>query len=588
MPISLAPIVKLDGQALPETWVEALIDLRVERELQVPGRCTLRFADPGYVHLTSNKVKLGTAISILAADGGNLIEVEVTSIGADQQEGQHPHLVVVGHDKSHRMGRPTVVTTYLEMTYSDVVRKVVAPYGLSASTDNTSLKLDYLLQVDSDLGLITELARRAGFDWWVEGSTFYFKRPAAGTVVGLTLHQDLRSFSVRASGQYPDSFTVDGWDRKSQAQITSTATTSSAPVKATSVIANVVASPSNAFGKAVLLTAGVAASSQDEADQLSKALAQRAASCAVTARGTAEGTSHIKPGGSVKVIDAGPLSGQYPVTKVEHIYSTGTAFVTRFVAGDRRPTSLVDVLGSGGGSRATAHAATSHAGLVVGQVTNINDPNKTGRVKVRYPGLSNKDESVWARLLSVGGGKSRGNVWIPEVGDEVLVAFEAGDPRQPVVLGGLFGDKSSIPAWTVKDGKVSERGMTSRLGHVVTLSDGTDPATQFVMLQLDGKKHTFKLAKDKVDLEVPSGTPVNVKAGDTKIAFAADGSIAIEGLNITIKAKNQLSLEGVQGSFKASAQLALEGSAQASLKGAAVQVEGSGMVAVKGGVVQIN
>jgi uncharacterized protein involved in type VI secretion and phage assembly len=587
MPISLAPIVKFDGQQLPQLWIDALIDVRVERELQVPGRCTLRFSDPSYALLASGKATLGMKISILAPDGGELIDAEVTSIAAEQQEGQQPQTAIVGHDKSHRMGRPTTVTTYLAMTYTDVVHKVVAPYGLQVAADSTNMVMDYLLQVDSDLGLITEMARRTGFDWWVEGTKLNFKKPAAGTVVGLTLHEGLRSFSVRASGQYPDSFTVDGWDRKKQAQVTSTATTSSAAVKASSDLATAVASPAGKFGKAVVLTAGMAAGSQDEADQLSKALAQQAASCAVTARGTAEGNSHIKPGGSVKVLDAGPLSGQYPVTKVEHIYSTGTAFITRFVAGDRRPTSLVDVLGSGG-SRATPTAATSHAGLVVGEVTNINDPNQTGRVKVRYPGLSAKDESAWARLLSVGGGKTRGNVWIPEVGDEVLVGFEGGDPRQPVVLGGLFGDKSTIPAWTVKNGQVSERGMTSRLGHVVTLSDGVDPATQFVMIQLEGKKHTFKISKQQVDLEVPAGLPVNMKAGTTKIAFSADGSIAIEGLNITIKAKNQLSLEGIQGSFKASAQLALEGSAQASMKGAVVQIEGSGMTAVKGAIVQIN
>jgi hypothetical protein len=130
--------------------------------------------------------------------------------------------------------------------------------------------------------------------------------------------------------------------------------------------------------------------------------------------------------------------------------------------------------------------------------------------------------------------------------------------------------------------------MTSRLGHVVNLSDGTDPATQFVMLQLAGEKHTFKLSKQQVDLEVPSGTPVNIKAGSTKIAFSQEGSITIEGLDITIKATKNLSLEGVQGSFKASAQLALEGSAQATLKGAMVQVEGSGVAAIKGGIVQIN
>jgi uncharacterized protein involved in type VI secretion and phage assembly len=589
MPISLVPVIKFNGSALPRVWLDSLIDLRVERELQVPGRCTLRFVDPGYALLAANLVSLGMAIAISAPDGGVLIDAEVTSIGADQQEGQQPHMVVVGHDKSHRLGRATMVTTYLQMTYSDVVRKVASANGLAVTTDSSGLKLDYLLQVDSDLGLITELARRAGFDWWVEGQTLNFKKPAAGTVVNLKLHEDLRSFSVRASGQHPDSFTVDGWDSQKQAQVTSTATTSSAAVKASSALATAVASPSGAFGNAIVLTAGVAAGTQDEADQLSKALAQRAAACAVTARGVAEGTSHIKPGGSVKVEEAGPLSGQYPVTKVEHLYSGGTAYITRFTAGDRRPTSLVDVFGSANGNgRNGASAATSHAGLVVGQVTNINDPNKTGRVKVRYPGLSEKDESAWARLLSVGGGKARGNVWIPEVGDEVLVGFESGDPRQPVVLGGLFGDKSSIPAWAVQDGKVSARGMTSRLGHVVNLSDGTDPATQFVMLQLAGEKHTFKLSKQQVDLEVPSGTPVNIKAGSTKIAFSQEGSITIEGLDITIKATKNLSLEGVQGSFKASAQLALEGSAQATLKGAMVQVEGSGVAAVKGGIVQIN
>jgi len=586
MPISLAPIVKFNGTMLPNAWIEALIDVRVERELQLPSRGTVRFTDPGYALLGGNLVTLGMPITVAAADGGQLIAAEVTSIGVDDQEGENPVLVVTGHDKSHRMGRPTVVTTYLNMKYSDVVSKVCSTYGLTASTDSTNLQLDYLLQVDSDMGLITELARRAGFDWWVDGTTLYFKAPAAGTVTTLTLHEDLHNFSVRASGHNPDSFTVDGWDRTKQAQVTATATTTSAALKATSTLATAVASPSGKFGNAIVLTAGIAASNQDEATQLSKALAQRAAACAVTARGVTEGTSAIKPGGSVKVTDAGPLSGQYPVTKVEHVYGSGRPFVTRFVAGDRRPTSLVDVLGS---PRTSFTAATSHAGLVVGQVTNINDPNKTGMVKVRYPGLSSTDESAWARLLATGGGKSRGNVVIPEVGDEVLVGFESGDPRQPVVLGGLFGDKSTIPDWTVKDGMVQTRTTTSRLGHVVVLSDGDAPTDQFVMLQLAGQQHTFKIAKTpQVDLTVPSGTPVNITAGDTKITFGKDGSIDIEGLNITIKAQNNLTLQGVQGSIKASAQLALEGTAQASMKGSMVQINGDAMTAIKGGIVQIN
>ena len=75
--------------------------------------------------------------------------------------------------------------------------------GLTASTDSSELTLDYLLQVSSDLAFLDEMASRCGFDWWVEGTTLYFKKPAAGNTVQMTLGDALRSFSVHASGHAP-------------------------------------------------------------------------------------------------------------------------------------------------------------------------------------------------------------------------------------------------------------------------------------------------------------------------------------------------------------------------------------------------
>jgi uncharacterized protein involved in type VI secretion and phage assembly len=588
MPISLSPTVKFNGTSLADSWVARFTELVVDREFQVPGRCSLRFSDPGFVLLASNTATLGMPISVTAADGGAVFDGEVTELGAEQSLERQPDLVIVAHDKSHRMGRPSNITTYLQMKYSDVVTKIVSSYGLTAEVDSTDLSLEYMLQVDSDLGLLTEMANRAGFDWWVEGTTLHFKKPSgSGTPVDLTLDQDLLALTVKAVGHMPDSFTVDGWDRTKQAQVTATATVASATVKASSTLATAVASPAGAFGNAVLLTANVAAANQAEADQLAQSLAARAAAAAVTARGVAFGTSAIKPGVSVKIAGAGPLSGTYPVTKVQHAYRAETGFRTRFVAGARTPTSLVDNLG---GATAYTRAATVHPALVVGQVTNSNDPANLGRVKVRYPGLSTTDESAWARLVALGGGKGRGGTFVPEVGDEVLVGFEGGDPRQPVVIGGLYGDKVTFPTkgGVVQDGTVMTRRMTSRLGHYLEFADGTAPPDQHVALILAGEQHLFKLSKQQVDLQVPSGIPVNVVAGETFIKFGQDGSIDIEGLNITIKAKNNLTLQGVQGSIKASAQLALEGTAQASMKGAMVQISGDATTAIKGGIVQIN
>jgi hypothetical protein len=346
-----------------------------------------------------------------------------------------------------------------------------------------------------------------------------------------------------------------------------------------------VATPGNAFGTATMTTARMAAANATEANELSAVLRDRAVASSVTARGVAAGNGEIQPGTTVSVSEAGPLSGTYPVTRVEHVYRPSTGLVTRFWSGERRPSSLVDALSGG---RESSTPATSHPGLVVGTVTNNKDELKTGRVKVRFPGLSNTDESAWARLTAIGGGNSRGMVSVPEVDDEVLVAFEGGDPRQPVVIGGLFGDKLAIPSWDVEEnGKVNSRGLTSRLGHVVQLSDGEADEKQFVLLQLAGNKHTLRLGKDSANFEVPSGIPLTIKSGQASIAFDDQGAVTISGTKVTIKAEQSLELSAGSGSFKANAQLALEGG-QTSLKGQVVEVEGEAMASFKGKIVAIN
>ena len=97
----------------------------------------------------------------------------------------------------------------------------------------------------------------------------------------------------------------------------------------------------------------------------------------------------------------------------------------------------------GGGAGGAGSGACS--GVVVGIVTDNDDPERLGRVKLRFPSLSADYESHWARVAAPGNGASRGTVWIPEVNDEVLVAFEGGDRQRPFVLGGLWNGKDTPP-----------------------------------------------------------------------------------------------------------------------------------------------
>jgi uncharacterized protein involved in type VI secretion and phage assembly len=200
-------------------------------------------------------------------------------------------------------------------------------------------------------------------------------------------------------------------------------------------------------------------------------------------------------------------------------------------------------------------------------------------------------ESTWARVVSLGAGAERGFVMQPEVNDEVLVGFEYGDTRRPVVIGGLFSAPSKLPEASnlVADGKVDYRRITSRTGHVIEIADGGDPATQYIKLGLGTAAHTLLLGTEKFAIEVAEGKPVSIKAGSARFEISAAGDVTIEGNNVTIKAKQKLDLEGATGAvLKSDAQTEVQGGMFA-LKGqGAGSVDGGGTLTLKGGVVQIN
>ena len=308
-------------------------------------------------------------------------------------------------------------------------------------------------------------------------------------------------------------------------------------------------------------------------------------SAAVVARGVCDVDSAIEPGATVRVKDAGPGSGSYLVTSVEHVWA-GREFSTRFVCGPRRPAGLVDTLG-----RATPDPGFVVSTMVVAVVTDANDPDNAGRVKVRYSGIHGEVESPWARVVSLGAGQQRGAVFYPEVNDEVLVGFENSDTRRPVVLGGLYSKRNTLPKGSkfVADGKVQYRRITSRNNHMVELADGTQPAQQHILLTLGSGGHKLRLGADRFDIEVGESKPLTIKAAGAKFDISETGDVTIQGANVTIKASAALKLEGgTTAELKGTTSTKIEG-VQVQVKGSAqTDVEGSGQLSLKGGTVMIN
>ncbi|KOU08793.1 hypothetical protein ADK86_03265 [Streptomyces sp. NRRL F-5755] len=167
-------------------------------------------------------------------------------------------------------------------------------------------------------------------------------------------------------------------------------------------------------------------------------------------------------------------------------------------------------------------------GLVVGIVTNNDDREGLGRVKVRFPWLSDDEESWWARIASPMAGSGRGLLLLPEIDDEVLVGFDQGDVRFPYVLGALWNGKDALPETGVLDGagKVARRVWKSRTGHLVRLDDSGS----------GGKIEIIdSSAKNSVVIDTVRNTVTVIADGDI-VLESANGDVVIGGQNVRISA----------------------------------------------------
>ncbi|QCW51925.1 hypothetical protein FE634_18700 [Nocardioides dongxiaopingii] len=584
--LGIAPTVTVGGAALRSQWLDLLASVRIDLAIGLSGRTVLRFRDRGFALSTSQEFAMGVEVEVTA--GGNQLMIgEVTGVVLEQGAGQTPVLVVTVDDKACRLNGSTKNRTFLNQTYSDVVRKIIGESGLSVgSVGATSPAHAYQLQAGSNLAFLNAICSRAGLAWWVEGVALnVVPVGTAGATVPLALGtDDLTSFSVRATNTGPAQVVVRGWNPDQQAVVSGEHTTSVTGESAfVAKAAGRATRPSRGATDVILAAPALDAG---EAGTMARARFAEASSAAVVAKGGGAINSRIKLYDKVKIANAGPASGSYLVTGLEHVYSHSAGFRTHFTAGPVRPAGLVDLLGT-----PPPDSGMAVSGVLAALVTNLKDPDNKGRIAVKYSAVSEEVESAWARMVVLGAGKDRGMLFYPEVGDEVLIAFENGDTRRPVVLGGLFSAKNTLPVGSgtaVANNKIKYRRITSRLGHMVELADGEQPGEQHILLQHQEKKHQIKISGEEVEV-ISDGLPITLSNGQAKVVLAKNGDITLDGNNIEIKAKAGIKVT-------ANGQVAVKGTAGTEVGGSTVKVKADGMASVeasgpltlKGAMVAIN
>ncbi len=530
--------VRIQGIPLDPQLAAQLSEVRVEENLMLPDAFMVRIADPDLKHLDAPQFEIGNEVEILFAppQAGGLQTLTAGQIAALEPEFSTggAHLTLRGYDRSHVLHRTRRTQTYQNSTADDVARKVADRAGLKAGTiDAAGAPEDFVQQTnETDWEFLWRLAARIDFEVLVVGDQLHFRRaggPAGSAPIPLRWGEQLVSFRPRVTGvQQVEDVVVRGWDPRSKGTIEATVQ----PAPPGSSIGIDRGQATSALGGGTATIADRPVTSQQEATALARSIAAHLGNAFVEAEGTSHGDPRLRAGTKIRVEGIGDkFTGTYSLSSTTHIVRGARGYETHFVVSGRAQRGLVNL--------ATPAARRSWGdGVVVGVVTQNEDPDGLGRVRVKYPALGDQTEGWWARIASPSAGEGRGMMMMPVAGDEVLLAFEHGDVRRPIVVGSLFNGKSKPGSLSQKDGSFalgSDKAVAITAATGVTIKSGKS-----LQISSDGAMHMSTNQDHKLD------ATGDVTVQGAAITISAEESVTIEAPSITLKAAGVVQISGSQ------------------------------------------
>jgi len=312
------------------------------------------------------------------------------------------------------------------------------------------------------------------------------------------------------------------------------------------------------------------------------------------------GNPAIQTGGSVSiqgknVFDQSENSfGDYTVISVSHHCDGQGNYSNDFVA---VPASIkmppVSVTGE-------PHSETQSA-----LVTDNNDPKGLGRIRVQFHWMGEGEKSPWLRVTSPHGGDSKGMFFMPEIGEEVIVGFEGDSPVKPYIIGTVYHGKAKT---TFGNSGNDVKALQTRSGNFLIMNDNAGS------VHVADAKGNDMLIDGSGNVKITASESIVLTCGNAKIEMKKDGTININGKQITTTATDKATMTSGQASFTADGQqneadmaettASVSGTQQTNVKGmkttvsadteldltanAEVSIQGQAMVAVKGAMITLN
>lgn len=603
----VAVTVTVDGAPLDPMLSGTLIEVEVETHLAIPDEITLVFSDPDDTAIELGGFVIGSLISVEADLTSSAVgEPWILSMGQitglEVRLDHYGRLTVVhGLDMSHQMMRGRQTMAYPMMDYSEIAAALAAEAGLVPVVEPTGIINMVTSQASqTNWDFLQQLARESNRLCYVRQGTLYFTMPGTPPIPTgllspvpppptsmtplmpgqLLFGSNLSRISstIRASEQV-GTVIVPGVDLEEP----DVPFIGVAPPN-TEVMENLV-QPIEVgtlveADDAMFVYADVPFDQESAVESAAESFAERIGSAYTEIDGEAVGCGWLTAGINVAIGGTGlTFDGIYMVTSARHIIKD--TYRTEFTVSGTRDVTFAGLANSEW-QQTKRHLIH---GVVTGIVTSVMDPEDpmAPKCQLMFPWLSEEYLSPYARVCAPGGGflpPGGGNIWMPQVGQEVLVAFDRGDIRAPYVLGGLYNAVNEVVPVPEAGGElitppglVNQQIYKSQTGH--TLVFGDSPEMPMIMLQTADTMLSMMFMMEEGSIIIQAGEP----GAGASITLMATGEISIMGGNITIT--------GQEGLSAMAPDITVAGEASVTMTGADVTVEGDATVAVSAPAITI-
>ena len=518
--------------------------------------------------------------------GGTVFVGVATMVGLHRSGGTHGNIKVTGYSSTFLLESDHTCASWCNKSLSDIVKELTDKAGVQTLVNpETKSKLEYECQYEeNNFRFIQRLARQYQEWLYYDGQNLVFGKPQAGSTTKLTYGEELSVLDVCSqtlarpikgssyhsvndqtyNGQSPD--TAAGQNTLGQAAFDSSLALFTAPAvqRAEPRITN--KGELDAYFQR-----------RQQSDSAASSFITGESDCRILTVGSIiDVHTAIHTGIGIHVKNS---IGTYIITEITHVAGMGDSYQNYFTA---LPSSIPTL------PCPDVPLPVAHTQQAV--VVSNEDPKKLGRVQVKMNWQTGPMQTSWIRVLTPDAGTSdkvatnRGFVFIPEKGDQVMVAFRYDDPNRPFVLGSLFHGKSGTGGGSSNKTK----SLTTRSGCTITLDDEkgsvtiADPTGSTIILNGD---NTITIdAKDKITIH---SKELEILA-DEKIRIEADSEVEVLGKTSTFEGKSEAKIKSDTSIKEEAATIDIKASATLKATGATVDVDGSAMTNIKGGLLNFN